>query len=569
MRLTLKLKLAITLVFVVAASIGAGLLALDKLAGMQDRMIELVDVEAERIRLAEELGFEQMRLQRDMRDFLLAETPAQQRIVLTDMEDARTHHDELLSELRALETPEGLAVLELYEGIFTQILELNARAIELVRAGDTDAAFRLIRSEGEEAWHEMEIELDHVLSMNRDSLATAPVHAAESYTSSRNLTIAIMAAISLVSGIAGVWIVMTISNGLTKAINLARKVATGDLTDSVSHASHDEIADLLGAMNEMTRNLRRVVGEVRSGAGQVAAGSSEMASTAEQLSQGATEQASSTEEASSSVEEMTANIKQTADNARQTEEMARKSATDARLSGDAVAEAVEAMKTIAERIMVVQEIARQTDLLALNAAVEAARAGEHGRGFAVVASEVRKLAERSQTAAGEISSLSANTVRAAEEAGKMLEGLVPDIERTSELVSQISSASQELATGATQVNLAIQQLDKVTQENTSASEQMSATAEELSAQSETLRASISYFQTDERDGAVAPMSAPAGAAAPRRSGAPAPAPVRRSSGPAPRPAKLDGDGFDFDMSGAEDELDADFVRHAGRGSSAA
>jgi methyl-accepting chemotaxis protein len=202
------------------------------------------------------------------------------------------------------------------------------------------------------------------------------------------------------------------------------------------------------------------------------------------------------------MEQMAANIKQSADNAAQTEKIARQSAKDAEVSGEAVNRAVQAMQTIAEKITIVQEIARQTDLLALNAAVEAARAGEHGRGFAVVASEVRKLAERSQTAATEIGAVSSETVKAAQAAGSMLAALVPDIRKTAELVSEISAACREQDIGAAQINTAIQQLDKVTQQNASASEQMSATSEELAAQSEELQASIAYFRTDAGAGTV-------------------------------------------------------------------
>ncbi|MCT4371829.1 MCP four helix bundle domain-containing protein [Yangia mangrovi] len=559
MRLTLKLKLSVILIFLVAASTGANLMSLDRLGGMQGRMEDVVNLQSERIRMAEELAVEQLRVQRDVREYILSETEATKREIGTSMEQARRYHDETFNRLKSIVTEEGARILNSYSEIQTRIREVNQRAMTLADAGDSLRAFRLVNTEGKTAWSEMEVELGTILALNKDGMQTAAEAAADNYQSSRILTIAIMIGIALASAAAGLWIVLTISHGLRRAILLSRKVAEGDLTETADIRSNDEIADLLGSMNDMTANLRRVVGEVSSGAAQVAAGSTEMASTAEQLSQGATEQASSTEEASSSVEQMTANIRQTADNAAQTEEMARKSASDARESGTAVAEAVEAMKTIAERILVVQEIARQTDLLALNAAVEAARAGEHGRGFAVVASEVRKLAERSQTAAGEISSLSGNTVRAAEEAGHMLEGLVPDIERTSALVSQISSASQELASGAVQVNLAIQQLDKVTQENTSASEEMSATAEELSAQAESLRASIGYFRAD--------TSAPAVPAQRARKKTPGRAKAK------PRQKKsLSGGGFDFDLGAAEDDLDAAFSRHGttpSRGSSAA
>ena len=260
--------------------------------------------------------------------------------------------------------------------------------------------------------------------------------------------------------------------------------------------NRDEIGELLGNVNTMIERLRGVVADALSAADNVSSGSQELSSSSEQVSQGATEQAASAEEASASMEQMAANIKQNADNAAQTEKIARQSAKDAEMSGEAVTRAVDAMRTIAEKIGIVQEIARQTDLLALNAAVEAARAGEHGKGFAVVASEVRKLAERSQSAAAEISSMSSDTVKAARDAGEMLGRLVPDIRKTAELVSEISAACREQDIGASQINEAIQQLDKVTQQNAGASEEMSATSEELAAQAEELQASIAFFKVD-------------------------------------------------------------------------
>jgi methyl-accepting chemotaxis protein len=310
------------------------------------------------------------------------------------------------------------------------------------------------------------------------------------------VVVALLAAITLVFA-------ARMKRALKQAVALTDTVANGDLRSQVDVRSSDEIGQVLSGLNHMITRLREVVGDVTSAAQNVAAGSEEMSTTAQHLSQGAVEQASSTEEVASSMEQMASSNNQNAASTEETEKMARKSAADARFSGNAVAKAVEAMQTIAEKIMVVQEIARQTDLLALNAAVEAARAGEHGRGFAVVAAEVRKLAERSQTAAGEISSLSSSTMRAAEEAGRMLAGLVPDIERTSSLVGQISNSTREQATGLSQVNMAIQQLDTVTQQNTSASEEMAATAEELASQAEQLQAAISFFKVAENGVAAA------------------------------------------------------------------
>jgi methyl-accepting chemotaxis protein len=284
------------------------------------------------------------------------------------------------------------------------------------------------------------------------------------------------------------------TENLRATAKVADAIADGELTTEARRLSDKDVLGV--ALERMLSRLRTVVTEASTAAENVSAGSQELSSGSEQLSQGATEQASAAEQASASMEEMAANIKQNADNAAQTEKIARQSALDAQKSGEAVGRAVQAMQTIAERITIVQEIARQTDLLALNAAVEAARAGEHGKGFAVVASEVRKLAERSQTAAAEIGTVSTQTVKAAQEAGEMLNRLVPDIQKTAELVTEISAACREQDVGADQINQAIQQLDKVTQQNAGASEQMSATSEQLAAQAEQLQASIAYFRLD-------------------------------------------------------------------------
>ena len=346
--------------------------------------------------------------------------------------------------------------------------------------------------------------------------------------------------------------------GLRASAAVAEQIADGDLTVSPKPLSDKDTLGL--ALEKMVKRLRDVIADVISSADNVSAGSQEMSATAEQLSQGATEQASSTEEASASMEEMASTIKQSADNASQTEKIARQSAADAIASGDAVTKAVGAMQTIAQKIMVVQEIARQTDLLALNAAVEAARAGEHGRGFAVVASEVRKLAERSQAAAAEISTLSGDTVKAAQSAGDMLGKLVPDIQRTAELVEEISAGSREQNTGAVQINMAIQQLDKVTQQNTSAAEQMSATSEELSSQAEQLQAAISYFRIDTKAMRI-DTRAPA-AASPKAEAKLRDAVMTKAPHMQPRKttkAAANG-GFDLDLDDSQDDLDGEFAR---------
>ena len=406
--------------------------------------------------------------------------------------------------------------------------------------------------------------------------------------------------VTAIAALLVMWITNGIKRNLASATDLANAVALGDVSRTITVDSGDEVQVLVEALNAMTDNLRQtasiadqiadgdltvrptplsdkdtlglalermverlrdVVSDAMQAARNVAAGSQEMSATAEQLSQGATEQASSTEEASASMEQMAATIKQSADNASQTEKIARQSAADAIASGEAVTNAVTAMQTIAEKIMVVQEIARQTDLLALNAAVEAARAGEHGRGFAVVASEVRKLAERSQAAAAEISTLSGTTVKAAQSAGEMLSKLVPDIQRTAELVEEISAGSREQNAGAAQINTAIQQLDKVTQQNTSAAEEMSATSEELASQAEQLQAAISYFRI-ETGGSLRSAKPPANedmrdAALEKAVLEKAPHMKKRKTARVAEPA---GGGFDIALDDGPDALDAEFTR---------
>lgn len=424
-------------------------------------------------------------------------------------------------------------------GFAQELAEGRAHETVMKRQGPSDLEMRFdaMRNVIDEADAELE-----------SLLAREDEHATAAYARGRMLLIATAGAALTVGLLSALWTLVSLSRGLGQAQTALSRLASGDLRTTEAVRGNDEVADLLTSLNDVTVRLRGVAGAATASSRHVATGSSEMAATAQQLSQGATEQASSTEEASAAVEQMTATIKQTAYSAGETEGMATRAAQEARLSGEAVGEAVSAVKTIAERIQVVQEIARQTDLLALNAAVEAARAGDAGRGFAVVASEVRKLAERSQSAAQEIRRLSVQTVQAAETAGQRLGRLVPEIERTAGLVSQISTANRELATGAAQVAQAVEQLNQVTQENASASEEVSSTASGLATQAEELRSLMAFFRTDREE--LAPSAALVQEGV-RQARSP------MSSSVAPR-------GFTFDLTAASDanHLDAEFTGKA-------
>ena len=285
---------------------------------------------------------------------------------------------------------------------------------------------------------------------------------------------------------------------LIKALNeitvAAREIAGGNLLVTMKKRSEQDA--LIQALQEMVEKIKEIITDVRGAADQVASGSQELSSSSQQVSQGASEQAAAVEEISSSMEELASTVAQTADHARQTATISTKAAADAVDGGKAVGETVAAMQLIATKIELIEEIARQTNLLALNAAIEAARAGEHGKGFAVVASEVRKLAERSQVSAQEIKGVASASVETASNAGKLINKIVPQIQKTAELVHEIDAASNEQARGIDENARAIQQFDQVIQANSAAAEEMASTSEELTAQAAHLQETIAFFKVE-------------------------------------------------------------------------
>jgi methyl-accepting chemotaxis protein len=546
--MTLRGKLVASFVFVASLSLVVGVVGIINLNNMSALAATMYENELLGLSFVKEANIDLVYVARAEKNFLLSSTES-------DREKFKANWTSYLGLLNEnLKKAEPLFYTSAGKAKFQEVKDAYAvwypLSVKVLDAGAREglksysAAAALSMGEGRDKLTAVDDLMTGLTRIKEDNAAAQSRQTAEAARASEILMLVIVIA-SLALGVA---IGYLLSRSVTRQVGgepseiegVAKRIASGDL--SVDTKGIEGRTGINRALLDMAVKLREIVGHIGVSSGQVASGSQQISATAQELSQGAAEQAASAEEVSSSIEEMLATIKQNTDNAMATESIAIKAARDGDAGGVAVGKSVEAMRDIAGKVGVINEIARQTNLLALNAAIEAARAGEAGKGFAVVASEVRKLAERSQVASEEITSLSLATTQTAGTAGEIINKIVPDIRKTAELIQEISSASREQSAGADQIGKALTQLDTVIQQNASASEELASMAEELSAQSEQLSEAIAYFKVDDRLPRSAANAVQAKAPRPK----PVAVPRAKETAIAPAPSKSAAGDADFE-----------------------
>ncbi|MFT6776389.1 MAG: methyl-accepting chemotaxis protein [Paraglaciecola sp.] len=465
---------------------------------------------ANRTLLAARIIQDMLSLHRDQKSLIIETAEDEMDIYVKAMDVTKQQLGNRLIALRKTSTVESYADLDKFSTAWDNFVDINTAIVKTSYENGNSIALRLSTSDGRKLSDQAIDLIASIVASNEEELTEDKLSSTANYVAGRNLLLTILGIGLLVGFGTATWIIRGIMSQLGAEppviLEIAEKIASGDLESELIHGK-GKVVGVLAAMITMRNKLVSVITEVNRSSIALSAASQQVSGTAQSLSQGASEQAASVEETSASVEEMGSSINQNSENARVTDGIATESSNAAKDGGESVFATVQAMKDIAGKITIIEDIAYQTNMLALNAAIEAARAGEHGKGFAVVAAEVRKLAERSQVAASQISELTGESVKVAEKAGGLLEKMVPDIARTAELVQEITAASEEQASGVGQITSAMQQLDQVTQQNAAGSEELAATAEEMRGQSESLIEMISFFKLQSNTSNVASKAA--------------------------------------------------------------